>query len=142
MSLTLKAAQTILAEALAYARGAGMKPLSIVVLDARSAIVAAASEDGTSLKRFNIAYGKAHGALALGFGSRALEKMALERPYFIAGVTHAVGGALVAVGGGVLIKDSDGKVLGAVGVSGDRSENDEAAASAGIAAAGLVADGG
>jgi uncharacterized protein GlcG (DUF336 family) len=142
MPLTLNAAQTIVAEALAHARGAGMKPLSVVVLDARSAVIAAASEDGTSLKRFDIAYGKAHGALAFNVGSRSLEKMALERPYFIAAVTHAVGGALVPVGGGVLIKDSGGDVLGAVGVSGDRSDNDEAAASAGIAAAGLVADGG
>jgi uncharacterized protein GlcG (DUF336 family) len=142
MPLTLKAAQTVVSEGLAHAHTAGFKPLAIVVLDARGAVIAAASEDGTSLKRFEVAYGKAQGALAFNVGSRALEKMAVERPHFFAGAAHAVGGALVPVAGGVLIKDQAGSVLGAAGVSGDRSDHDEAAAIAGIAAAGFVADGG
>ena len=86
--------------------------------------------------------GKAHGALALGVGSRALHKMATDRPYFIAAATHAIGGQLVPVPGGVLIKDAKGAILGAVGVSGDTSDNDEIAAAAGIEAAGLVFDAG
>ena len=85
---------------------------------------------------------KAYGALALGVGSRALHKMATDRPYFVAAATHAVGGMLVPVPGGVLIKDAKGALLGAVGVSGDTSDNDEIAAAAGIEAAGLVFDAG
>ena len=141
MSLTLVIAQNILASALAHARSSGFKPLSIVVLDARAAVIAAASEDGTSFKRFDVAFGKAHGALAFNLGSRRLGEIAVERPHFIVGAVHAVGG-LVPVAGGVLIKSAEGNVIGAVGVSGDTSDNDEAAAIAGIKAVGLVADGG
>ena len=141
MSLTLVIAQNILASALAHARSSGFKPLSIVVLDARAAVIAAASEDGTSLKRFDVAFGKAHGALAFNLGSRRLGEIAVERPHFIVGAVHAVGG-LIPVAGGVLIKGAEGHVIGAVGVSGDTSDNDEAAAIAGIKAVGLVADGG
>ena len=140
--LTLQIAQTIVATALRAAREKSFKPLSIVVYDARGAVRALASEDGTSLKRAEIAMGKAYGALALGVGSRSLHKMATDRPYFVAAATHAVGGQLVPVPGGVLIKDDQGRILGSVGVSGDTSDNDEIAASAGIAAAGLVPDAG
>ena len=140
--LTLAAAQTILAAALKTGRDQGLKPLAIVVYDARGALRALASEDGTSLKRAEIAMGKAHGALALGVGSRAIHKMAVERPYFVAAAGHAVGGLLVPVPGGVLIKDAQGAILGAVGVSGDTSDNDEIAAARGIEAAGLVFDAG
>lgn len=138
--LTLAQAQTILSTALAYAGEHGLKPLAIAVLDARGAQKSFVAQDRTSLKRGEIAIGKAHGAVAMGIGSRALHKMALDRPYFVEAATHAVGGLLVPVPGGVLIKDEAGLVLGAVGISGDTSENDEAAAVAGIAAAGLQAD--
>lgn len=141
MSLTLATAQKILAIALAHGRSTGFKPLSVVVLDARAAVIAAASEDGTSLKRFDVALDKAKGALAFNVGSRRLGEMAVERPHFVAGAIRAVGG-LVPLAGGVLIKTTDGTVIGAVGVSGDTSDNDEAAAMAGITAAGLVGDGG
>lgn len=141
-ALTLAKAQTIVTAALGHARAKGFKPLSLAVLDARGALVAAASEDGTSLKRFEIALGKARGAVALGLGSRAIGQMAIDRPHFFAGAVHAVGGEMVPVAGGVLIRAADGALLGAVGVSGDTSDNDEAAASAGIAAAGFTADGG
>lgn len=140
MPLTLKTAQAILTAALAHARSANFKPLCVVVLDARAAVIAAASEDGTSLRRFEIAHGKAAGAVAFDVGSRTLGTMAVDRPHFIAAASHAVG-ALVPVAGGVLIKDKDGAVLGAVGVSGDASDNDEAAAVAGIEAAGFTAEG-
>ncbi|MGL4727254.1 MAG: GlcG/HbpS family heme-binding protein, partial [Bosea sp. (in: a-proteobacteria)] len=112
------------------------------VMDARGALKAFAAEDNTSLKRGDIAIGKAHGSVALGIGSRAIGKMAAERPHFVAAVSHVVGGALIPVAGGVLIRDGAGKLIGAVGVSGDTSDNDEAAATAGIAAAGLIADAG
>src|SRR5271169_3636332 len=131
--LTLAAAQTIITAGLAEARAKKMKPLGIAVLDARGA------EEGTSLERAAIAEGKAYGALAMGLGSRTIGKMAVERPHFVAAVAQAVG-KLIPVAGGVLVKDQAGKILGAVGVSGDISDNDEIAAVAGIKAAKLVAD--
>ena len=140
--ITLKLAQTIVENTLIKARNSGFKPLSVAVLDARGAVIAVASEDGASFKRFQVAHGKAHGALSFNVGSRALGVMAAERPHFFAGAAHAVGGALIPVAGGVLIKNTENLVLGAVGVSGDTSDNDETAAVAGIVAAGLVADGG
>jgi uncharacterized protein GlcG (DUF336 family) len=76
----------------------------------------------------------------MGLGSRTIAKMAAERPFFIAAVTHAVGGSMIPVPGGVLIKDPAGALVGAVGISGDTSDNDEEAALAGIVAAGLVGD--
>jgi uncharacterized protein GlcG (DUF336 family) len=139
-ALTLSQAQTIVSTALAHAREKGMQPLAVLVLDARGAPKAFAAEDGTSLRRYEIAHGKAHGALAMGIGSRTLGRRAEERPHFIAAVTHVVGGALVPVPGGVLIRAADRAIIGAVGISGDNSDNDEAAALAGIAAAGLTAD--
>jgi uncharacterized protein GlcG (DUF336 family) len=138
--LTLAQARTILDAALSHSRAAGFKPLAIAVIDARGALKAFAAEDGTSLKRGEVAKGKAYGAVALGVGSRAIGKMAADRPHFVAAVTHVVGGGLIPVAGGVLIRGASGQLLGAVGVSGDTSDNDEVAASAGIAAAGLVSD--
>jgi uncharacterized protein GlcG (DUF336 family) len=138
--LKLKAAQRIVKVALETARGKQMKPLAVAVVDARGSLVAFAAEDGTSLKREKIARGKADGAIALGVSSRQIGKMAAERPHFVAAVTHAVGGSLIPVAGGVLIRDGKGQLLGAVGVSGDTSDNDEIAAVAGIVAAGLAAE--
>jgi uncharacterized protein GlcG (DUF336 family) len=139
-ALTLDTAQIIVSAALKAARERSFKPLSIVVYDDRGALKAAASEDGTSLKRSEIASGKAYGALSMGVGSRAIHKMAIDRPYFVAAASPVVGGQMIPVPGGVLIKDSAGATLGAVGVSGDTSDNDEAAATAGIEAVGLVFD--
>ena len=139
MSLTLDQARGIIAAARTHGQEAGFKPLTVVVLDAGGHVLAVEREDGSSTKRFEVAYGKAHGAVSLGLGSRALMVRAEQQSYFIAAVTHAVG-ALVPVPGGVLVKEADGTLLGAVGVSGDTSDNDEAAAVAGIEAAGLTAE--
>ena len=139
--LDLPAAQKIVEAALAYAVAHGFKPMAVGVVDARGALKAFAAQDGTSLKRAEIALGKANGAVALGMGSRALMKRAETQGYFISAATSAIGGSLVPVPGGVLIK-KDGALVGAVGVSGDTSDNDEAAAVAGIVAAGFEADGG
>lgn len=137
--LTLEQARKIADAALAVAHAQKFKPLSIVVLDARGARKVVLTEDSTSLKRAEVAYGKAYGALAMGSGSRSLMKMAAERPNFVAAAMHVADGALVPVPGGVLIR-SGGEIVGAVGVSGDTSDNDEIAAVAGIEAAGLTAD--
>src|SRR5262245_54109559 len=138
--MKLETAQRIVASALASARSRNFKPLAVAVLDARGSLRALAAEDGTSLKRAEIAIGKAHGALAMGLGSRTLSKMASERPFFVAAVTHAVGGSMIPVPGGVLIKASAGAPRGAVGISGDTSDNDEIAALAGIEAVGCKGD--
>lgn len=142
MTLTLATANTIIAQALAHAKSANFKPVGIVVLDARGTVKAASIADGSSLARFDIAQGKARGALAFNMGTRGLEKLAKDRPHFFAGAVSVSERGLVPVPGGVLIKDNDGTILGAVGVTGDTSDNDEIAALAGIAAAGLVGDGG
>jgi uncharacterized protein GlcG (DUF336 family) len=138
--LKLSIARTIVTAAIAYAKENTLKPLAIGVLDDRGALVAFMAQDGTSLKRGDIALAKANGAISLGMGSRALMKRAEQQPFFIAAAGAAIGGALVPVPGGVLIKNAAGKVLGAVGISGDTSDNDEAAALAGITAAKLQAD--
>lgn len=138
--LTLETANEIIAASLAKGREMKLKVLSVAVLDARGALKAYAAEDGTSLKRGEIAIGKALAALDFGIGTRAIAKMAKDRPFFITSVASNIGGPFVPVPGGVLIKDGAGAVIGAVGVSGDVSDNDEAAAMAGIEAAGLSAD--
>lgn len=138
--LTLAQAQALATATLAEGRSLSLKPLVVVVLDARGAYKALLAEDGTSLRRAEIAHGKAYGALGMGLGSRAIAARAEQAPAFVAAVTHAFGGALVPVPGGVLLRDGSGGLLGAVGVSGDTSDNDEKAALAGIKAAGLVGE--
>ena len=136
-SIALKTARAILAGALEHAAAAGFKPLTVFVLGAGGNLVAAERQDGSSNKRYDVAYGKAFGSLALGMGSRALMTRAEQQPYFIAAVTHSVG-ALIPVPGGVLVKSLAGDVVAAVGISGDTSDNDEAAALAGIRGVGVV----
>ena len=140
--LTLTQAQSIIDKTLAHGREAKFKTLGVVVLDIRATVKAAAIGDGSSLVRFDIARAKAKGALAFNMGTRSLEKIAKDRPHFFAGAVACIDGGIVPVPGGVLIKDKDGQILGAVGVSGDTSDNDELAALAGIAATGFVGDGG
>ncbi len=135
--LTLKQAQAIVEAALEKGREMKMRPLSVAVLDARGCLVAYAMEEGGLLREV-IAKGKAYGALGMGRSSRALEQFAKDRPHFMNAVVEASGGRLVPVPGGVLIKEG-GAIVGAVGVSGDISDNDEIAAVAGIEAAGLAA---
>ena len=137
--LTLDTARKILDAAFAKATELKLKPLVVTVLDARGVLKIAAAQDGTSLMRAEIAHGKAWGALAMGMGSRALFQRAQEQAYFIDAVNTIAQGRLVPVPGGVLIQDG-GTLLGAIGVSGDTSDNDEICAIAGIEAAGLFAD--
>ena len=137
-TLDLDTARTIIAGARSHGSNAGFKPLTVVVLDAGGHVVAVEREDGASMKRFEIGFGKAYGALSLGMGSRSIMARAEQQAFFIAAVTSAVGGSLVPVPGGVLVRDEGGDLLGAVGVTGDTSDNDEAAAVAGIEGAGLT----
>lgn len=140
--LTLDVARTISDAALAKCREMELKPMAVAILDARGCLKTFVAEDGTSLLRAEVAHGKAYGALALGMGSRAIFKRANEQPYFVDAINTMARGALVPVPGGVLIHDKAGKLVGAIGISGDTSDNDEAAALAGIAAAGLTGNAG
>ena len=136
--MKLETARQLIAQTRASGANRGLKPLSVIVLDAGGQVRAFEREDGSSIGRFQIAFGKAHGALALGIGSRALMARAEQQPYFVSAVAAVFDGALVPVPGGVLIQSTDGEVIGALGVTGDNSDNDEAAAVDAIEAAGLV----
>ncbi|GGA02544.1 GlcG/HbpS family heme-binding protein [Dyella caseinilytica] len=138
-TLTLGKAHDAVSSVLAFAREKSFAPMTVALLDARGMLKAFAAEDGVPLGRADIAIGKAHGALAMGANSRALEKRAQQQPYFIAAAALAIGGSLIPVPGGVLIQEPDGGIAGAIGVTGDTSDNDEAAAFAGLAKAGLAA---
>jgi uncharacterized protein GlcG (DUF336 family) len=137
--LPLDVARKILDAALAKVIELKLKPMAITVLDARGCVKASLAQDGTSLMRGEVAHGKAYGALAMGMGSRALFKRAEEQPYFVGAINTMARGALIPVPGGVLIQDVSGALLGAIGISGDTSDNDEICAVAGIEAAGLKA---
>ncbi len=139
MKLMLAHASTIVDAALAHARKSGFQPLSVAVLDPGGHLIAFKREDRSGIIRFEIAFGKAYGALGVGFGSRELAVRAPAKPEFIGALTVASGGRLVPAPSGVLIL-SDGDVIGAVGISGDdSSDNDESCAVTGIEAAGLEA---
>jgi uncharacterized protein GlcG (DUF336 family) len=140
MSVTLAQASTIVDAALAKGRGLKLAPLTVAVLDAGGHLVAFKREDGSGIMRYDIAYGKAWGALGMGFGTREVTKRSAANLAFLTAFSAASGGRLIASPGGVLIRDAAGKVIGAVGISGDSGENDEACALAGIAAVGLKAD--
>jgi uncharacterized protein GlcG (DUF336 family) len=138
VSISLETAKSITAGVRAAAKEHGLKPLTVVVLDPGGHVICVEREDGSSNNRFEIAFGKAYGALALGMGSRSLMARAEQQPYFIASAAAAIGGKLVPVPGGVLVKDAAGVTVGCVGVSGDTSDNDELAALAGIKSASLI----
>ena len=139
MTITLSQARQVVDASLAKGRELGLKPLSVVVLDTRGSLVAALSEDGCAQLRPKVAHGKANAAIGLGMGTRALMNRAEQQAYFVQAVNGLLGGDMVPVPGGVLIRTTEGELVGAVGISGDTSDNDEAAALAGIASAGLTA---
>ena len=138
MRMTLDLATTIIDAALKHGREQNFMPLSVAVLDAGGHLVAFKREDRSGILRFDIAFGKAWGALGMGFGSRELFNRTQANPTFMAALSTVSGGRLVPVPSGVLIL-SEGEVIGAVGISGDNSDNDEACALAGIAASGVEA---
>jgi uncharacterized protein GlcG (DUF336 family) len=139
--IRLQQANQIIAAAFAKAEEAGMKPLSVAVLDAGGHVIAFQRQDGASFARLQIAHGKAAGALALGVSSRKVSDMAIERPWFIGALASSAPHPVIPAAGGVIVTDEDGTPIGAVGVTGDTSDNDEICALAGIAAAGLQAQG-
>lgn len=136
-SISLEAARSIIAGALSKGQDLGLRPLSVVVLDAGGYPIAFERQDGASIGRFAIAMGKASGALQLGVSSRTVGEMAAERPGFIGSLGPILPHGAVPAAGGVIVAGDDGEAIGAVGITGDTSDNDEECALAGIAAAGL-----
>lgn len=138
--LTLEQANTIATASLAAGREHGFAPLCVVVLDAGGHALALQRDERASISRPQIATAKAAGCLGMGFGGRELARRAQAMPAFFTGLAPIFPEGIVPVPGGVLIRDEAGLVVGAVGISGDTSDNDEICAVAGIAAAGLTAD--
>lgn len=140
MSISISLARTIIGAALAKGQSAQMKPLSVIVVDTGGFPVAFERADGASPGRFAIAHGKAQGCIMLGLPGSAIQTRAEAQPTFINAMNGLFSGAFVPVKGGVLVRDAHGTIIGAVGITGDTSDNDALAAVAGIQAAGLVAE--
>ncbi len=132
--MTLAEAQAAITAALVTARNREAAPLAVMVLDAGAHPVAFAREDGASLFRFDIARAKAAGALGMGADSGVLAERARANPAFFTSVAVATGGAMALSAGGILLRDAAGTVTGAIGVSGDTPDSDEACARAGATA--------
>lgn len=138
--LTLDQANHIIQGARAAARAANYKPMGIAVLDASGQLVAFGREDGASMFRFDIARGKAWGAVGMGISSRALAERAKDNPNFFITLSATAEGKFLPQPGAVLIKDTNGNVLGAVGASGGTGDEDEIICKAGVKACGLITD--
>jgi uncharacterized protein GlcG (DUF336 family) len=141
MSLTLADANSIIDHALRLGGERKLSPLTVCILDAGGHVVAVQRQDRSSIMRFEIAQGKAYAALGLGRSTRFMqETLAVQRPGFVEALSVAAQGKFIPVAGGVLIRDSSGDVLGAIGVTGDSADNDEAIAVDAVVASGLSAD--
>lgn len=140
MIISLRKARTIIRKALEKGRELELKPLSVVVLDAGGHVQAFEREDGAAPGRFAIAHGKAYGSVMLGMAGTAQMARAEQQAYFMGAVNGVFGGSVIPVPGGVLLRGKKGEVIGAVGVTGDTSDNDAIAAMAGIEAAGLTGE--
>ena len=138
-AITLDQANTIITAAFAKGRELGLKPLSVAVLDPGGHLIAFQRADGASTLRPQIAVGKASGALGLGVSSRTIGEMAADRPTFVASLGPVSQAGIIPAAGGVIVSDGAGNTVGAVGITGDTSDNDEACAIAGVEAAGLKA---
>ncbi|WP_299921299.1 heme-binding protein [uncultured Pelagimonas sp.] len=138
--ISLDQARGIIRTAMETGEAAGMKPLSVVVLDAGGHVLAFERSDGAAPGRFEIAMGKAYGSVMLGMAGTAQMARAEAQAYFIAAANGAYGGRLIPVPGGILVRDANGAVIGGVGVTGDTSDNDAIAGKAGIEAVGLTAE--
>ena len=135
--LSLAQANALIEAAFAHGAELGLKPLTVTVHDPGGHLIACQRQDGASNMRVKLAAGKASGALALGVSSRTIGDMALERPHFVAAVDTMSEGGMVPAAGGVIVCDGAGTILGAIGVTGDTSDNDEACALAAIKSQGL-----
>jgi uncharacterized protein GlcG (DUF336 family) len=138
--LDLTHAAAIVESALQHARAKGLKPITVAVLDGSGALIALKREDGASFLRPQIAHAKAWGAVGMGVGTRGLSQRAATHPAFTTALAALFDGKVVPVPGGVLVRSSNNTVVGAVGISGDHADHDEACAIVAIEAAGFIAD--
>ena len=138
--LTLQQADTIIDQALQKARTMKLPALAVVVLDDAGNIKAVKREDGASMFRVEIGQAKAWGAVAMGCSSRALANRAKQNPNFFVTLAATAGGKFLPQQGGVLIRDADNTILGAVGISGASGDEDELCAAFGVEQAGLKPD--
>ena len=139
--ISLRKAKSVIRTALSKGKELGLKPLSVVILDAGGHVIAFEREDGAAPGRFAIAHGKAYGSVMLGMAGTAQMVRADQQAYFMDAVNGVFGGNVIPVPGGVLVRDKKGAVIGAIGVTGDSSDNDLIAALAGVEAAGLLGEG-
>ncbi len=140
MSVSLRKARTIIRKTLEKGHEMELKPLSVVVLDSGGHVIAFEREDRAAPGRFAIAHGKAYGSVMLGMAGSAQMQRAEGQAYFMAAVNGVYGGQVIPVPGGILLRDKKGDVIGAIGVTGDTSDNDAVAGLAGIEAAGLIGE--
>ena len=140
MSLTRDQARAAMAAVFAAGRAGGMRPLAVAVVDAGGHVVAFEREDGAPVGRFEVARAKAHVAVMMGMGGRALARLAEGRPVFAQTLAGVFDGKLLPVPGGVLLRDASGAIVGALGVSGDTSDNDAEAGLEGAVAAGFTGE--
>jgi uncharacterized protein GlcG (DUF336 family) len=138
--ISLEQSNRIIEAIFARGRELGCRPLSVVVVEPGAKVKAFQKEDGSAMMRFEMAYGKAYAALALGRSSSLVRVRTEERPLFMQYLIRASDDQIFPEGGGMLIRDKDGEVIGAVGVTGDTQERDEELAAHGIHAAGLKTD--
>ena len=138
--ITLELARKLIHDSLSHGESLELNPLAVIVLDPGGHTIAFERQDGASNLRYKMAFAKANGALGLGMGSRAIFNRAQQQPYFVNALSTLSDGGLLPVAGGVLVRNSEGNILGAVGVTGDTSDNDEACAVKAIENAGLIAD--
>lgn len=136
--ITLEQANTIIEAVFAKGKELALKPLGAAVVDAGGHIIAFQRQNGAPFGRLQLAHGKAAGALSLGISSRTIAAAAVERPWLFSTLAASTPYPLIAAAGGVIIVDEDGAPIGAVGVTGDTSDNDELCAIAGIVKAGLT----
>jgi uncharacterized protein GlcG (DUF336 family) len=139
-AITLAQAERIIDAVIARGAALDCRPLSVIVVEPGCKVKAFKKEDGSSMIRFEMAYGKAYAALALGRSSKLVHQRAEERPIFMRYLIAASGEQIFPEGGGMLIRDAGGEVIGAVGVTGDTEDRDEELAGFGIRAAGLKTD--
>jgi uncharacterized protein GlcG (DUF336 family) len=139
-TVSLAQAERIIDAAIERGAALNCRPLSVIVVEPGCKVKAFKKEDGSSMIRFEMAYGKAYAALSLGRSSKLVRERAVERPIFMRYLIAASGEQIFPEGGGMLIRDNNGEVIGAVGVTGDTEDRDEELAIHGIHAAGLKTD--
>src|ERR1700716_1213674 len=139
-AITLDQANRIIAAVLQRGAELDCRPLSVIVVEPGCKVKAFQKEDGSSMIRFEMAFGKAYAALAMGRSSKLVRVRAEEKPIFMRYLIDASGDQMFPEGGGLQIRNADGEVIGAVGVTGDTEERDEELAAHGIRTVGLKTD--